>query len=45
MRPELGEVLVKWDDAQDTRQWAMYAAKLDGLCACASASIDVEAGI
>jgi hypothetical protein len=45
MRPELCEVLAKWDDAQDTRRWAIYAAKLDGLCACASTSIDVEAGI
>jgi hypothetical protein len=45
MRPEFGEVLAKWDDAQDTRRWAMYAAKLDSLFACASASIGVEAGI
>ncbi|KAJ8580635.1 hypothetical protein M405DRAFT_886035 [Rhizopogon salebrosus TDB-379] len=45
MRPEFGEVLAKWDDAQDTRRWAMYAAKADSLYACASTSIDVEAGM
>jgi hypothetical protein len=33
MRPELSEVLAKWDDAQDTRRWAMDAAKLDSLYA------------
>ncbi|OAX37673.1 FAD/NAD(P)-binding domain-containing protein [Rhizopogon vinicolor AM-OR11-026] len=33
MRPSSGldEVLAKWDDGQDTRRWAMYAAKLDSL--------------
>jgi len=30
-RPGLGEVLAKWDDAQDMRRFAMYAAKLDSL--------------
>jgi hypothetical protein len=44
MRPELGEVLAKWDDAQDTRRWVMHTAKLDSLYACASTSIDIEAG-
>ncbi|KAJ8579929.1 hypothetical protein M405DRAFT_847938, partial [Rhizopogon salebrosus TDB-379] len=46
IHPELCEVLAKWDDAQDTRRWEMYAAKLDpGLFACAFTSIGVEAGI
>ncbi|KAJ8585472.1 hypothetical protein M405DRAFT_936001 [Rhizopogon salebrosus TDB-379] len=32
IHPELGEVLTKWDDAQDTGRWAMYAAK--PVCMC-----------
>ncbi|KAJ8584012.1 hypothetical protein M405DRAFT_483807 [Rhizopogon salebrosus TDB-379] len=41
MRPELGEVLAKWDNAQDTGERCM----LQNWYACASTSIGVEAGI
>jgi len=30
-RPELGEILTKWDDVHDMKRFAMYAAKLDSL--------------
>jgi len=30
-RPELGEILAKWDDVHDMKRFAMYAAKLDSL--------------
>ncbi|KIJ63997.1 hypothetical protein HYDPIDRAFT_91130 [Hydnomerulius pinastri MD-312] len=33
--PELGDVLAKWDDEQDTRRFAMYGTKLDSLYAIA----------
>lgn len=42
-RPELDGVLAKWDDAQDTRRFAMYAAKLDSLSVCAPAGGGVGA--
>lgn len=41
--PELDDVLAKWDDAQDTRRFAMYADKLDSLYAYASDGGGVEA--
>ena len=30
-RPELGEILAKWDDVHDMKRFAMYAAKPDSL--------------
>ncbi|KIK97591.1 hypothetical protein PAXRUDRAFT_136001 [Paxillus rubicundulus Ve08.2h10] len=29
--PEMGDVLARWDDEQDSRRFAMYATKLDSL--------------
>lgn len=33
--PELGDILARWDDEQDTRRFAMYGTKLDSLYALA----------